>query len=107
MIDDKTLRKVLSKKIIQFKTEYPKTAQREVERLMANKYNVKYGDTVDIFNGISPFSVDELSYDMLYKFTRSMHEFALTKYETLDPSDLNVDIYFTANERKDLEAKNP
>lgn len=103
MKDDKTLRQVLDKKIKQFVTEFPKTAFREVERIMATKYNVKYGDTVDIFNGISPHSVYELDYNMLYKFMTSIRELALSRYTELDPSDLQAEKYFTESEIIEFE----
>lgn len=97
MKSDKILRDVLKRKISQIK-EYPKTAQKEVEKIMAKKYNVKYGDTVDIFNEISPMSIDELDGDMLYKLMKSIHEVAISRYESLDPSDLFEGAYFSEEE---------
>jgi len=93
----KELQTTLNRKIKQIK-EFPRSAQKEVEKVMATKYNVKFGDTVDIFNEISPFSVKELNDEMLYKLMNSIREVALNRYESLDPSDLFVNKYFTEEE---------
>lgn len=98
MIDDEALRKVLKKKIKAIK-EYPRSLQKKVELEMATKYNVKFGDTVDIFNDISPNRVDELDYNKLYKLMKSIHEVAINSGQVIDASDLNPDKYFTASEK--------
>ena len=97
MENRKELQTTLNRKIKQIK-EFPRSAQKEVEKIMATKYNVKFGDTVDIFNGISPFSVRELSDEMLYKLMSSIREVALNRYESLDPSDLFNKKYFNEEE---------
>ena len=97
MENRKELQTTLNRKIKQIK-EFPRSAQKEVEKVMATKYNVKFGDTVDIFNEISPFSVKELNDEMLYKLMNSIREVALNRYESLDPSDLFVNKYFTEEE---------
>jgi hypothetical protein len=99
MIDDKTLREVLQRKIAQLK-EYPRSAQKEVEMVMANKYNVKFSTTVDIFNGFLP--IESMGYDMLYKLMTAIHEVTLERCQDLDPSDLYAPKYFTEQE---LESK--
>jgi len=103
MKDDKALRKVLQQKITQIK-EYPRSAQKEVENTMNKRYNVKFGDTVDMFNGISPFSIGELSYEMLFKLMNSIHEVAKDRWETFDASDLFADTYFTETEKIEFES---
>ncbi len=97
MENRKELQTILNRKIKQIK-EFPRSAQKEVEKIMATKYNVKFGDTVDIFNEISPFSVKELSDEMLYKLMSSIREVALSRYESLDPSDLFNKKYFNEEE---------
>ena len=97
MENRKELQTTLNRKIKQIK-EFPRSAQKEVEKVMAIKYNVKFGDTVDIFNEISPFSVKELSDEMLYKLMSSIREVALSRYESLDPSDLFNKKYFNEEE---------
>lgn len=97
MIDDKSLREVLKQKIKNIK-EYPRSVQKKVEFEMASKYNVKFGDTVDIFNDIPPYSVDELSYDMLFKLAKSIHEVAINSDQRIDASDLYMEKYFTSSE---------
>lgn len=97
MENKKELQTILNRKIKQIK-EFPRSAQKEVEKIMATKYNVKFGDTVDIFNEISPFSVRELSDEMLYKLMSSIREVALSRYESLDSSDLFNKKYFNEEE---------
>ena len=102
MENRKELQTTLNRKIKQIK-EFPRSAQKEVEKIMSTKYNVKFGDTVDIFNGISPFSVNELSDEMLYKLMNSIRKVALDRYESLDPSDLFAKRYFTDEEIEQYE----
>lgn len=97
MIDDEALRKVLKQKIKSIK-EYPKSVQKKVEMEMAKRYNVKFGDVVDIFNDISPNSVEELSYDMLFKLMKCIKEIALNSDQRIDSSELNEVKYFTPQE---------
>lgn len=101
-MDRKELQTILNRKIKQIK-EFPRSAQKEVEKVMATKYNVKFGDTVDIFNEISPFSVKELNDEMLYKLMNSIRKVALDRYESLDPSDLFAKRYFTDEEIEQYE----
>lgn len=97
MINDEALRKVLNKKVDQIK-ELPRPVQRKIESEMANRYNVKYGDTVDMFNGIGDNAVDKLPYDKLYKLMKCIYEVAINSNQQLDASDLNEDKYFVKEE---------
>ena len=92
MIDDKRLRLVLQEKIAQL-NELSKTAIYDVRDLLANKYNVDYGTSTDIFNNRIP--VDTLSYDMLYKLTTCIKEVALKRWQEINANDLLIDKYFT------------
>lgn len=94
-IDDKILREVLQKKIEQVK-EFPRSAQKEVENWMVDKYNARYGDIVDIFNGITPITT--LDYDMLYKLMKALHDAIGNRWNTFDLSNLSETIYFTDKE---------
>lgn len=102
MIDDKTLREVLQRKISQIK-QYPRSAQKEVENIMSIKFNVNYGTTVEIFNGLLP--VETLSYDMLYKLMISVHDMIINneRYEQLDANDLYAPKYFTEYEIEEFK----
>jgi hypothetical protein len=86
---------VLQRKIVQVK-EFPKSAQKEVEHYMAEKYNVKFSTTVDIFNGLLP--IESMSYDMMYKLMNAIREVSKERYESLDASDLYAPKYFTEQE---------
>lgn len=102
MIDDKTLREVLQRKISQIK-QYPRSAQKEVENIMSQKFNVDFGTTVEIFNGLLP--IETLSYDMLYKLMISIHDMIIDneRYEQLDANDLYAPKYFTEYEIEEFE----
>ena len=102
MQNKEELQNVLNRKIKQVK-DFPRSAQKEVEKIMAKKYNVRFGDTVDMFNEISPNSIRELSDDMLYKLMKSIKEVAVSKYESLDPSDLFDKHYFSDEEIETFE----
>lgn len=102
MYNKEELIKVLNSKIKQVK-KYPRSAQKEVEKAMATKYNVRYGDTVDIFNEISPFTLTELSDEYLYKLSQCIHEVAIKRYEDLNPSDLFSKSYFSDEEIEQYE----
>lgn len=106
MFDDKALRNVLRQKIKNIK-EYPRSIQKKVEFEMATKYNVKFGDIVDIFNGISPNTVDEISYNMLYKLTKSIYSVAMSTNSVIDSSDLYIPKYFTKQEELEFELPYP
>jgi hypothetical protein len=96
MKDDKELKSVLIEKIGLIKNEYPKLAMKEISKTMANKFNVKYGRTIDILN--RPETIENMSYDMLYKLMESIRELTTEKYLTLDSSDLYAPKYFTDDE---------
>lgn len=100
MIDDKLAREVLQRKITQINS-FPKSAIKEVSDLMSSKYNVKYGSTIDIFNGRNP--IEFLDYDMLYKLMVCIKEISMNRWEQIDPSDLYLPKYFTELELKQYD----
>lgn len=99
-VDDKILRDVLQRKIKQV-NDFPKSALRDVENWMANKYNVKHGDTVGILNGTIPIEI--LNYEMLYKLMKSIHDGLEERWMDIDLSELNERKYFTDIEIEQFE----
>lgn len=94
---------VLQNKIGLIKSELPSTLPKEIETIMATKYNVKYAHVVDVFNGVQQLEMQ--SDDMLFKLTKSMHDALIKRYESFDVSDLDVNIYFTPNNIKQFDKK--
>jgi hypothetical protein len=107
MFDDKLCREVLRNKITLIEKDHPRKYLKEMGFIMAEKFNVKHAMTVGIFN--DPASFDTMSYDMMYKLMISLKELATRYSVDIDSSDLNVDKYFTDNEKplyeKPLEYK--
>lgn len=100
--DDSILREILQRKIAQINT-LAKTVLIDVEKYMADKFNVRFSTTVDIFNGLIP--IESLPYHMLYKLMVSIHNTNIERYVDLDVSELNPSIYFTDEEIN--ESKQP
>lgn len=98
MIDDQALREVLKQKIKLIKLNHPRSFQKKIENEMANRFNVLHGNVTDIFNEISPYSIDELDYNMLYKLMVCVREVSVNSNQKLDSSDLFDKKYFMDSE---------
>lgn len=98
--DNDELIELLQLKIAQIKS-LQRTAQQEVESIMANKYKIKYATTVDIFRGLIP--IETLTDDLKYKLMTSIHEGLKDKYEDFDLSGLDPNDYFTLNQIREYD----
>lgn len=102
MIIDQTLLDILQYKIAKIK-EHPRSAQKEVEEIMLRKFNVSYGTTIDIFNGLLP--LETLSDDILYKLMVSLQEMIINndRYRYIGANDLYPSKYFNEYQIKQYE----
>jgi hypothetical protein len=96
MIDDKKCREVLQRKIEQIKQTKPRAAVKEISQVMADRFNVDHGRTMDIFNYREP--IESMPYDMLYKLMESIKKVSIDRWNELNPEDLDVRSYFTVLE---------
>lgn len=95
MKDDKTLRNVLREKISIINNKLPKTARKEIDKLMFENYNVQAAKVSDVFNGFEP--IEAIPFHMLYKLTVVIKELSIQRGD-FDGSDLNINDYFYENE---------
>jgi hypothetical protein len=92
-------RDILNEKIALFNAVKPKVSPKEVAQLMHDKYNVDHGRTIGIFNHFE--LVEDLPYEMLYKFMQCIREVALNRWTELDASGLHPSLYFSELEEKE------
>lgn len=104
MKDDKKLREILQERIAIINNKLPKSAYREVENVMFEKFNVQSARVADIFNGFEP--IESTPYHMLYKLSVSIKEVGAIR-EDFDYSDINIDTYFYEEEKPEYEKPIP
>lgn len=98
-------REIVNEKIALFNAFKPKVSSKEVAQLMHDKYNVEHGRTMGIFNHFE--LVEDLSYDMLYKFMQCLREVAMDRWTELDASGLHPSLYFSKIEEKEYDKPIP
>lgn len=75
--------------------------KKELEDDLANRFNIKYARSYDIFNGFE--RIETMPYHMLYKLTFSIKSVISNYSDVIDSSGLNVDSYFTEIEKVEYE----
>jgi hypothetical protein len=97
MKEDKALRDLLAEKMAIIQNKLPKHAQKEVEKIMFEKFNVQSGRVVGIFNGFE--RIETVPYHMLYKLAVAIIEVGSNRgdfdYSKLD----HLDDYFHPDEK--------
>lgn len=84
-----------SDKVKSFKDKY--------KTIMHNMYNITAGEATDILTGKLP--VELMQYDTLFKVTSVLYQLNKSTRGTFDTKKLDVDLYFTEQEKIDYDKK--
>ena len=80
-----------------------KSFKDQYKTIMHNMYNITAGEATDILTGKLP--VELMQYDTLFKVTSVLYELNKTTRGTFDIKKLNVDNYFTEQEKIEYNQK--
>ncbi len=95
-VNENILREVLREAITDANRK-PNTFEKQIKITMAHMYNMAGGEVVDILNGRIP--VESMSDDTMFKVSTVLYELNKNLPNGFDTSKLEVDKYFTDNEK--------